>query len=58
MTKRPPPWFDAQAPEPALMKELPALMDRRKGGRATSFMLYLLIRSVLYDRGDPIGGNP
>jgi hypothetical protein len=62
MTKPPPSWFDAQgldtksaefkARKAALLKELPALMDRRKGGRANSFMPYLLIRSVLGDRGD------
>jgi hypothetical protein len=62
MTKPPPPWFDTQGPDTntvefkarkaALLKELPALMDRRKGGRANSFMPYLLIRSVLGDRGD------
>jgi hypothetical protein len=62
MTKPPPSWFDAQgldtnsaefkARKAALLKELPALMDRRKGGRANSFMPYLLVRSVLGDRGD------
>ena len=62
MTKSPPPWFGTQgldtssaefkARKAALLKELPALMDRRKGGRANSFLPYLLIRSVLGDRGD------
>jgi hypothetical protein len=62
MTKPPPPWFGTQGPDTnsaefrqrkaALLKELPALMDRRKGGRANSFMPYLLVRSVLGDRGD------
>jgi hypothetical protein len=62
MTKPPPPWFGAQgldansaefkARKASLLKELPALKERRKGGRANSFMPYLLIRSVLGDRGD------
>jgi hypothetical protein len=62
MTKPPPPWFGAQGLDTnsaefkqrkaALLKELPALMDRRKGGRANRFLPYLLVRSVLGDRGD------
>jgi hypothetical protein len=62
MTKPPPPWFEAQRPatdtaefkqrKAALLKELPALKDRFQRGRANSFMPYLLVRSVLGDRGD------
>lgn len=62
MTKSPPPWFGAlgldtnsaefKARKTALLKELPALMDKRRGGRANTFLPYLLIRSVLGDRGD------
>jgi hypothetical protein len=62
MTKPPPTWFGTQGLDTnsaeflqrkaALLKELPALMDKRRGGRANSFMPYLLVRSVLGDRGD------
>src|SRR6516165_8466446 len=62
MTKPPPTWFGTQGLDTdsaeflqrkaALLKELPALMDKRRGGRANSFMPYLLVRSMLGDRGD------
>jgi hypothetical protein len=60
----PPPWFAKQATDDAadaefkrrrdaLLKELPRLSERRKGrGRAEQFLPYLLVRSVLGDRGD------
>lgn len=61
--QHPPKWFDRQerreeedqeseARKARLLEEMPRLMDRRKRGRADSFLPYLLIRSVLGDRGD------
>jgi hypothetical protein len=60
--KKPPSWFEEQerkdeASEKVrrerLLKELPELMARREGrGRARRFEPYLLVRSVLGDRGD------
>ncbi|HEY2706526.1 MAG TPA: hypothetical protein VGI95_00605 [Caulobacteraceae bacterium] len=63
MTDKPPPWFDKQNPDStsdefkrrkaALLKQIPSLLDHEKrGGRAQRFMPYLLVRSVLGDRGD------
>lgn len=68
MTQVPPSWFDKQPGEPDdedfkqrkadLLKQLPELLARRKDqGRAKNFYPYLLIRSVLGDRGDrPFNG--
>jgi len=68
MTQTPPSWFDQNPPDPedddfkerkaALLKQLPELLARRKDqGRAKNFYPYLLIRSVLGDRGDrPFNG--
>lgn len=61
--KTPPSWFDKQKPDPKdddfarrrkqLLTELPTLLARQKDrGRAKRFEPYLLIRSVLGDRGD------
>jgi len=62
MTQSPPNWFDKQQPESdaefkarraKLLEELPSLLARQKErGRANSFYPYLLVRSVLGDRGD------
>ena len=63
MSEDPPPWFDKQSSDTddrsakrrkaALLEELPKLLARQKErGRANSFYPYLLIRSVLGDRGD------
>jgi hypothetical protein len=63
MSDAPPSWFDKQKPGPIegelkerrakLLEELPKLLERQKDrGRADSFYPYLLIRSVLGDRGD------
>ncbi|MBI5716980.1 MAG: hypothetical protein HZC37_04745 [Burkholderiales bacterium] len=62
--QKPPKWFEGQAPSAAdvkdwerrrhaFLKELPGILERRKGrGRAENFYPYLLVRSVLGDRGD------
>ena len=61
--QQPPKWFDGQQPDAhdpdlkrrkqKLLEELPKLMERQKNrGRADSFYPYLLMRSVLGDRGD------
>ena len=60
--KKPPSWFDRQAPRDDadeerrrkhLLEELPGLMARRKERtRSQRFEPYLLVRSVLGDRGD------
>jgi hypothetical protein len=65
MSQSPPSWFDKQNPnadsaelkarKAKLLEELPKLLSRQKDkdqGRAKSFYPYLLIRSVLGDRGD------
>jgi hypothetical protein len=62
MSQKPPKWFDAGEPasndtdrmrRKQLLEELPKLMERqRHRGRADSFYPYLLMRSVLGDRGD------
>src|SRR5260370_11174177 len=63
MTQTSPSWFDRQGEQPndedfarrkaELLKQLPELLARRKDqGRAKNFYPYLLIRSVLGDRGD------
>lgn len=60
----PPPWFDDQTKDrerdadlegrkAKLIEQLEQMKDRdRKRGRANSFLPYLLVRSVLGDRGD------
>jgi hypothetical protein len=60
--QQPPPWFTAQGKtdppdfehrKQQLLQELPKLLLRQKDrGRAQSFYPYLLVRSVLGDRGD------
>jgi hypothetical protein len=60
--QQPPPWFKDQDKGPddtfkkrkkQLEQELPKLLERqKKKGRADSFLPYLLIRSVMGDRGD------
>jgi len=61
--QQPPNWFDGQEPstddpdyetrKKQLLAELPKLQARQKDrGRAQSFYPYLLVRSVLGDRGD------
>lgn len=61
--QQPPSWFEQQTPDSKsaayeerkkkLLAELPGLMDKRKQrDRAHSFYPYLLIRSVIGDRGD------
>jgi hypothetical protein len=64
MTQSPPSWFDKQAKaddadlkarKAKLTEELPKLLERNRDknrGRANSFYPYLLVRSVLGDRGD------
>ncbi len=64
MNEQPPPkWFDRQEPDAddpdlkrrrqKLLEELPQLLERHKQrGRADSCYPYLLVRSVLGDRGD------
>jgi hypothetical protein len=68
MTQAPPSWFDKQPGEPDdesfqrrkadLLKQLPQLLEQRKDrGRAYNFYPYLLVRSLLGDRGDrPFNG--
>jgi len=62
--QQPPQWFDGQIPQSdgdkdwekrrrAFLEELPQLMERRKRrDRVDNFYPYLLVRSVLGDRGD------
>lgn len=64
MSEHVPPWFteqqksadsdeDYKRRRDALLQELPRLMERQKDrGRANQFLPYLLVRSVLGDRGD------
>jgi hypothetical protein len=63
MTQAPPSWFDKQPGEPDdesfqrrkadLLKQRPQLLEQRKDrGRAYNFYPYLLVRSLLGDRGD------
>jgi hypothetical protein len=62
-SQTPPPWFksqetnsdpgDTKKRRAQLLAELPKLLERQKGlGRAEKFLPYLLVRSVLNDRGD------
>lgn len=61
--QKPPAWFEKQTPNSAderdanrrkqLLEELPKLLAKQKDrGRSRSFYPYLLVRSVLGDRGD------